>query len=337
MVLALGVSIKLSGYILPALIPFILAVFISFMLEPIVDLLIRKFKINRRLAVVLSMLLLFGSLGTVLVLLIIQLIAELISLSATLPGITHEVRLYVENLVPGAIRIYSDLSSDMISYLQDAVRNVGAMLQSLVEVAATSLLSFLSLLPGTVILIIVTILATYFIAADRRSIANFWVRLLPVPYGQKSITVLKEVLAAFLSYLKAQSILVTITTVQSIIGFYIIGLDYALTLGLVVGLLDIIPVLGPATLIIPWTIWFFIQGNLVLAIKLLVLYALLFIVRQLLEARIVAANLGLHPLATLLAMYIGLKLLGFVGLIVGPITLIALQAAFKAGNIYPKT
>ncbi|MEG6615730.1 sporulation integral membrane protein YtvI [Peptococcaceae bacterium 1198_IL3148] len=336
LLLALGVGLWLTGNILPALIPFIIAIFISFLIEPLVNFLQRKFRLSRGLAVMLAMLLLFGTLGTLLVLLIIQLIAELVSLSATLPGITHELRIYVEQMIPQAIRFYGDLPNNMVSYLQDAIRNFGTMLQSLVEVAATSLLSFLSLVPGTFILIIVTFLATYFIAKDRRAIADFWKRLIPAPYGQKSLTVLREVLAAFISYLKAQSVLVIITTIQAIIGFYIIGVDYALTLGLVVGVLDLIPVLGPATLIIPWAIWFFIQGNIAFGIKLLVLYVTIFVVRQLLEPRIVAANLGLHPLATLLAMYMGLSLLGFIGLILGPILLIAIQATLKAGNIFPK-
>jgi sporulation integral membrane protein YtvI len=281
------------------------------------------------------MLVVFGTVGTVMVLLIIQLVAELIHLSAKLPEITREVRVYVEQVVPDAIKFYGELPPEVVLYLQDAVRNFSRMIQSVVEVAVTSLLSFLSIVPGSVIFIIITILATYFITNDKRTIADYWRKVLPRPYGHKSLLIIKEILNAFWAYLKAQSVLVCITTVLSMIGFYIIGFDYAITLGLMVGLLDLIPVLGPATLIIPWALWFMLNANWVFAIKLLILYAVIFVVRQMLEARVVAANLGLHPLATLLAMYIGLSLIGFIGLIAGPILLIAIKATLTAGKIGP--
>nr|WP_238480746.1 sporulation integral membrane protein YtvI [Desulforadius tongensis] len=330
---AAAAVIWLSVRIFPAVLPFIIAVFISFMIEPLVNILQRRFKLSRPLATAFSMLVVFGGLGSLLILLIIQLVAELISLSASLPEITREVRLYIEQMLPIAIGFYGDLPLDVVAYLQDAVRDLGRMLQSVVEVAVTSLLAFLSLVPGTVVLVMVTLLATYFITKDRSAIVSFWKKILPSPYGEKSINVIQEVLQAFWSYLKAQIILVSITMAISIIGLYIAGAEYALTLGLMVGLFDVIPVLGPATLFIPLVAWFFIAGNVALAVKLAFLYLVILVVRQLLEARVVAANLGLHPLATLIAMYVGLKFLGVIGLVLGPILLIAIQSSFKAGNI----
>lgn len=334
--LSIAALIWLSIHIFPALLPFIVATFISFMIEPMVNVLQFKFKLSRALATGFSMLVVFGGLGTILVLLIIKLVAELISLSASLPQITREVRLYIEQFIPAVRGFYGDLPLEVVHGLQDAVRNLGKMLQSLVEIAVTSLLTFLSWVPGTVVLVIVTLLATYFITKDRQAIAGFWRRMLPSPYGDKSLKVIHEVLHAFWGYLKAQSILVTITIIISTIGLYMVGSEYAITLGLVVGLFDIIPVLGPATLFVPMVIWFFVIGDIVLSIKLAILYLIILVVRQLLEARVVAANLGLHPLATLIAMYAGLKLMGFIGLVLGPILLIAVQASFKAGNILQK-
>lgn len=322
-----------SGYIFPALLPFIVAAFISYMMEPMVNAFQDRFKMGRGLAVSLSMLVVFGGFGTILILLIIQLVAELVALSTTLPHVTRDVRIYLEQLIPVVIRFYGDLPVDVIAYLQDAVRNLANMLQSVVEVILASLLAVVYLVPGTFILIIVTLLATYFMSKDRRAIANFWFRIIPVPYGEKSLNILREVLGAFWSYLKAQSILVAITTTISIIGLTIIGAEYAITLGLIVGLLDMIPILGPSTLFLPWLVWLFVSGNYIFGLKVAVLYVIIMVVRQLLEARVVAANLGLHPLAVLLAMYVGLKLIGFIGLLLGPILLIAIQAALKAGNI----
>ncbi|WP_031514409.1 sporulation integral membrane protein YtvI [Desulfofalx alkaliphila] len=328
-----GLFIWLAGYLFPALLPFILAAFIAFMMEPLINLLQNRLRLGRGPAVGLSMLLVFGGLGTAFTYLVVQLLAELIAISQTLPDAAREVRMYLESLIPVVMRFYGDLPVDMISYLQDLVRNLTAMLQSLVEIVVASLLAVLSLVPGTFVGAIVTFLATYFIAKDRRRIANFWLKIVPTPHGQNSLNVLREVLGAFWGYLKAQGILVAISTTICIIGLYIIGVDYALTVGLVVGLFDIIPVLGPSTLFIPWLVWLFFTGNYVFGLKVAILYVLIMAVRQLLEARVVAHNLGLHPLAVLMAMFMGLQLIGFLGLILGPILLIAIQAALKAGNI----
>ncbi|KUK81852.1 MAG: putative permease, partial [Pelotomaculum thermopropionicum] len=152
----------------------------------------------------------------------------------------------------------------------------------------------------------------------------------------KTIIVIREIGVAFVGYLKAQSILIFISTVISVVGLYLAGAEYALTMGLIMGFFDLIPVLGPATIYIPWAIWSFITGATGFGIKITILYVIVLLSRQFLEAKIVAANLGLHPLATLIAMYAGLKTMGLIGLILGPILLIAVQAIIKAVTLTAK-
>ncbi|PHJ38937.1 hypothetical protein P378_06400 [Desulforamulus profundi] len=82
--------------------------------------------------------------------------------------------------------------------------------------------------------------------------------------------------------------------------------------------------------------WSFVSGNAAFGIKLFVLYLIVLVSRQLLETKVVATNLGLHPLATLVALFVGFKVLGFVGMIAGPILLIAVQAVIKAGIPTPR-
>ncbi|RYD06576.1 hypothetical protein N752_02600 [Desulforamulus aquiferis] len=84
---------------------------------------------------------------------------------------------------------------------------------------------------------------------------------MPAPFGERSLHVLKAVFGAFLGYIRAQGILVSISTFISILGLYIIGAEYALTMGLLIGFFDIIPVLGPSTVILPWVIWSLVSGS----------------------------------------------------------------------------
>lgn len=85
---------------------------------------------------------------------------------------------------------------------------------------------------------------------------------------------------------------------------------------------------GSGTVMIPWAIISAINGDINLAIALLVLYVIVMVVRQLLEPRIVSGKIGIHPIFTLIAMYTGFRFMGVMGMLVGPIILIILKNIF---------
>ncbi|RJQ27835.1 MAG: sporulation integral membrane protein YtvI [Peptococcaceae bacterium] len=331
---ALGAILTLflaAKYLLPLLVPFILALIFSVLMEPVVRFLQAKVRLSRSLSVIVAMLLVFGGVGLALTLMILQLVAELIQLSGALSAQADVIKYFYEDLISRVTTFYGTLPSSVTASLENSVTSLTTALQGLVSRAANSILQVISLVPGTIIVIVVSALATYFISRDRHLIGKFFILYLPESWGEKSVLVMREIAGAFVGYLRAQAILVSLTTILSIAGLYLIGAKYALTLGLLIGFFDLIPVLGPATIYLPWIIFSFSTGATVFGVKLTVLYLLVMLVRQVLEAKVVSASLGLHPLATLVAMYIGLKTLGFVGLVLGPIFLIALQAILKAG------
>lgn len=318
-------------YIFVLLIPFILAVILAVLIEPLVRFLHLKMKLIRPLAIILAMFVLIGGLGSLLALLIFRLVEELSELSVSLPRYIGPVQEYVSRLVERGKIFYFQLPPPVTDHIQEKMGVVTQWLSEMAASLANSLLHIVTALPGTVMIIVVTLIATYFISRDRKEIVRFWLKYVPVPWGARAVDIGQEVMNAFLGYLRAQFVLISLTTIQSIVGLHIIGANYALTVGLLIGFFDLIPVLGPATIYLPWAIWAFISGDLSFGLKLLLLYALVWIVRQTLEARVIAASLGLHPLAVLVAMYAGLKSMGVGGLILGPILLITVQAAVKAG------
>ena len=103
----------------------------------------------------------------------------------------------------------------------------------------------------------------------------------------------------FLGYLRAQLILMLITMGQTLLGLYLLGIDYALLITLIVGFLDLLPVLGPGLIFVPWIVMAFLMNDLRLAVSLLVLYGIISIVRQLIQPKVVGDNIGIHPLETL--------------------------------------
>lgn len=327
-VLAVFLTVK---YILPIMVPFIVALIFSVVMEPLIRVLQHRARFSRGMATLAAMALMFGGIGFVSAVVILKLVTELVHLSVSLPVIAAELRIYFQDLIDQATVFYINLPPHVATSLEQNINSLTQNLQALITTAVNSILNFISLVPGTLVVLVVSLLATFFVARDRHLIVQLLLRVTPASSRDKLLQVVREIVAAFVGYTRAQAILIFMTTLISITGLYLIGAEYALTMGLIIGLFDLIPVLGPATVYLPWAAWSFATGAAGFGLKLTVLYVLIFVARQLFETKIVSVNLGLHPLATLVAMYTGLKLLGFLGLVLGPVLLIAVQAALKAG------
>ena len=117
----------------------------------------------------------------------------------------------------------------------------------------------------------------------------------------------------------------------SIIGLYlfkVIGMNvkYPLLMAIVIGFVDALPILGSGTIMVPWAVISALNGDIKLGIAIVVLWIIMSIVRQFLEPKIVSGKIGIHPIFTLIAMYTGFKLIGIMGMLVGPIVLIILKS-----------
>ncbi len=324
-------------FLLPVLLPFLLALLISLFIEPLVRLLERRAKFPRGLAVLASIFFIIAVVGFAVALGTAQLVNELIILSRTSADSIRALQGTIENLVDKVVTVYVNLPPEAVSYIDQAINEIGRLLQTGLNTALNVTLGFFSGLPGAFFIALVTLLATYFFSRDMRAIRDSWVRLLPGHYGEGTIEVGREAFKAFRAYLRAQLVLVSITTVVTITGLAVIGSPYAVSLGLLTGFFDLIPVLGPSTVFIPWIIYVLFTGPLIFAVKLAVVYAVVLVLRQLLEAKVIATSLGVHPLAVLAGMFIGLKVLGVAGLVLGPVIIIIVQAAVKAGLTSVKT
>lgn len=342
LVIILGTAMAywLMKYIAPLLAPFIVALFLTFFIEPVVKILQLRARMPRALAVIVSMCMVFGGLGLIIALAMTRLIVELVHLTAYLPEYIINIKavaLSIQNraetyylTLPKDVLIFINQKIDGSSYSLDSIlRKVQFVIGKLLNV----MLQFVSSIPIWVILIIISAIATYFFSKDKRSIINFWLKAIPAPWGRKSLEITKEIFQAIIVYIRVQLILITITLLQSLVGLYIIGAPYALLMGLVIGIADLIPVLGPSSIFIPWIVWEYVTGDSTFALKLAVLYGIVIVVRQILETKIVASSIGMHPLATMMAMYVGLKLAGPYGIIAGPLFIITLKAFASAGVI----
>ena len=310
--------------------PFILAATFSMFMEPLVEIVSRGRRIPRMLAVPIAMLIFFGSIGTIVSFLILRLVQELSDLSVVLPDKIDTLQQLLDSWFKKGVLFYGTLPKSVTGNMRNTIESLTNSLQQWISEFVAYLIYFVSGVPGAIMVLLISIIATYFLSKDRDKIMALWLKLVPPPWGNRILQISRQVAGAFQAYVRAQFILISITTVISIVGLYLIGTDYALTIGLLVGIFDMIPVLGPGTIYIPWAVWAFVTGNVLLGLKITVLYLLVMVIRGVLEAKVVAANLGLHPLVVLMAMYIGLKFIGVLGLIIGPLLVIGTQATISA-------
>jgi len=175
------------------------------------------------------------------------------------------------------------------------------------------------------------VVAVFFISRDKDIILKSLEQHLPAFLYKRLVLIGSESGSALFGYIKAQFILMFIAAGITFIGLQILGVPYAFLLAILVGIADLLPIVGPGAVFFPWIIWEALNGNYGFAIALLILYAIVTIVRQVSQAKIVGDNIGLHPLEALIALFVGLRLMGVLGLIFGPIIWVVIKACWKSG------
>ncbi|NLT96430.1 MAG: sporulation integral membrane protein YtvI [Clostridia bacterium] len=325
--------------LLGALSPFLLAIIIAIIIDPLVNTLEQKVRIGRSLAVVLSLTIVLGIFSVFLVLISSRMVVELMEFSGIIPNLSRyiideghriltEIRLFISD---------NPLPLEVQSAVQDNIMEFANTFKIFLGKSTERLINFLTFLPLVFTIIIVSAVATFFISKDKELIINYFINLIPPRALLPLNNLVSTLVAALNGFLRAQLFLVSLTAIQAVIGLYILGFEYPFTIGVLVGLFDLLPILGPGAIFIPWSLWFLLIGNYKLGVLLLMLYAILVIVRQLIEPKILGASIGLHPLATLVSVFAGLRLMGIKGVFIGPIVLLIAKVLIHNKNKQRRT
>lgn len=316
-----------------ALLPFFIALLVAFLMEPLVVRLMRRVRLRRAYAALLALVLALVGVSLLIIIIMARLYTELAELAINLPNYDYLVDFVTKQVQ--TIEKYVGLNPNIQSTLFAATESLTRSIQEWAKSASLFLLGFLTALPRVFIVLVVSLVATFLVSLSYPEVKKFFAGLIPNRWRSSAQVVSEGLGAAIFGYLRAQTILVSITALGTIIGLLLIGNPYAVTLGVLAGLLDIMPIVGTGMLFVPWIIALLIMGSFGGAVKLLVLWLITLVVRQLLEPKVMSSGIGIHPLPTLISMYVGLQLLGVVGLILGPALVICYEALRKAGLIGP--
>lgn len=324
LVVSTYIFLRILNYILPFVIGFLIAV----SLLPIARFLEHQ-GMPRRSAIVATLVVILGGLLSLLLFLVIQGAEEATSLYQVIPQYFVSWRAWAENLIDQSAIVYAHLPPKMVSPLQSSVGSVIAQSRELALSALSAFIGGVTVLPDLVFVIVISVIAAYFFMAERTLLLN-WLRiLLPPGWGIKLEVVAKDVGNALAGLLRAQLVLIAVTSMICVVGLTIMHVHYALILGVAIGLTGWVPILGSGIITIPWAIGAFALGNVVVAIKVILLQAIASLVRHTIEPKILASNMGLGTFPTLFGMYVGLTSIGFIGLLLGPIALIAIRSLLR--------
>ncbi len=195
-------------------------------------------------------------------------------------------------------------------------------------------------IPSLVIAIIVFMISTVFISSDYDKIKRFFIKQVKPERAQKISDAWHLGVNSLKKMIKAYCLIILITTFELTVGFYIlkfIGVfdsPYIIFISIAIAFIDIIPVLGTGTVLLPWSVISFITGNIGMGIGVLALYVIILVIRQIIEPKLVAGQVGLPPIATIIAMYVGSKTLGVLGFFILPFIVILIKVYNDAGIIH---
>lgn len=310
-------------YLLPLFSPFVLGAGLALAAEPMVGFLYKKARVPRAVSAGIGVSMAFCFLAMLLLVLCAFLVRELGMLTNVIPDLEQTVSSGLSLVQNWLLQLSSHTPQSVQPLLQENVTSLFSDGAALLEKAVGYLLglagNILSHVPDSALSLGTTILSAYLISSKLPKIKRWILRRIPKEKIQAILNAGKRIKKVFCGWLMAQAKLMGVTFTILFLGFVILRIPYALLWAFGVCLVDAFPVLGTGTVLVPWSFICLLQGDTPRAIGIACIYIVVSLTRSMLEPKLLGRHLGLDPLLTLMAMYVGYKLWGIGGMILAPI------------------
>lgn len=333
--LAIWAMTRFGPPLLSLLMPFVLALVLAWLLNPLVRAIQRRLPVSRKLISLALILVLCAVFSALVAALIYNLAAELISLASHWQDIFDAVQFTLDDLnrhsnrlvelLPPAVQAALDRSGDsLLAWLQST-------LPTLLSTAAEWATSLAIGLPSFAIATVVFLMGAYFITADYPHIRFLATQHMSPGLRRFLGHVRTTAVAAFGGYVKAEFMLSIGVFFILLVGFALIGQPYVLLLAFLLAVLDFIPIVGAGTVMVPWAVMDLFWGSYRHAIELMVIWGVIALFRRVGEPKALGHQTGLPPVLSLISIYVGMRLGGVLGMILGPVILLVIINLVKNG------
>ncbi len=325
-------------YVAKWLLPFILGFLIAVAINPPVNAICKKLKIKRKFFAPFFLIFIYSLIVLILWGAGAMIYSSLKDLFTNLPSYyDNSIAPFLANIGITFNDLTSKISPETLDQIYSMLENLTDNIRDYILNFSADMVSILAnatkKLPFFLISFIFTILASVFISTDYDNILLFIQKQLP-PRLTIFIRDAKEHFGkTILKYLRAYVIIWVITFTELTIGLSILRVDSAIGLAALIAITDILPVFGTGTILLPWAVFSLFTQNYYLAIGLVIIYLIILVVRNIIEPKIVGDQLGLNPVVTLVAIYIGYLWLGVSGMIILPICVTILVGLHRLGKI----
>jgi len=328
----------LFKYALGLVSPFIFAFGFAYLLRKPSRFVAQKLRLPKKLVSVVFVLVFYSTIGVILSLAGIKIIALATDIISKLPVIYEEqlvpflldrfdvIETAIFRLDPALVAVINQGSETVVNSLGDNITKVSLSLVGAISNVATSL-------PGFLIKILLMVISTFFIASDYEALSEFVQRQFTGKGHDLLMRVKHYLIDTLFVIIRSYALIMTITFFELSVGLSIIRIENAILIALIIAMFDIMPIFGTGGVMIPWTIITFIQGDFKLGIGLLLVYVTVTVIRNILEPKIVGSQLGLHPVVTLMCMFVGANFFGVLGLFGFPITLSLIKHLSDTGAL----
>lgn len=339
------------------IVPFVVAFIFAALFQHPIKFLERKTPIKRSISATVCVLLVVGLIVLLLSFLGMGVVDRIksfydymIARLQNLPDLLNDIKIWLLGVISHLPQAFNDrLTGTVTEFFDDIIKNgfenfsigsIGFDWSSLLSPVGGVLKNTVTSIPSVAISIVVSVIACVFMTVDYDRIKRFFLAQLSDHNSQRLTDGYKLATSTLKKMLKAYSLIILITTCELMLGFYILKLisvfnsSYIPLIAFIIALIDIIPVLGTGTVLIPWAIYSFITGKISLGVGLLIIYVVILVIRQIIEPRLVAGQVGLPPIVTIMAMYIGTKTIGVWGFFILPFFVIMIKELNEHGIIH---
>lgn len=310
--------------------PFLIGWIIASIANPFVNFLEKRMKIRRKATSVVVIILVLALVGSALYLLIAALFEQGAELVSELPkmwtgfeeemkGIGEKWEGIYKRLPVSFQETLSGLTDNLSTYIGDIVKQISPP-------AVNAMGNFVKSIPNVLVSIIMCFLSSYYFVSEREDVYRFFRTHMPLSVQQKWLVGYRSMKRSVGGYFLAQFRIELWIYLLLVIGLMILGVHYALLFALLIAVLDLLPVFGTGTVLLPWALVRLLSADYRMAIGLVIVWGVCQLVRQLIQPKFIGDTVGVKPLPTLFLLYIGYRAAGVIGMIIAvPVGIIVMN------------
>ena len=318
-IIVLG-CIAVAPKIILLFMPFIIGWFLALLANPLVRFFEEKIKIRRKAGSALVIVSVIAGICFLIYVIGNRLVKEFLGFLRIMPDMWHDMEVEFVGFTQKWSKVIDSLPKEVVEKAEGLGETIGnevsVIVGELSVPTADALGRFAGNIPGIFIAVIMCLLSAYFFVAEKDYVFYIFKKIMPSSWAKKCLLLKQTTIDVIVGYLKAQFKIEIWVYLIIAAGLMFLKVRYGYLIAIPIALLDILPVFGTGTVLVPWTIFKLLTGDYMYALGLLIIWGVSQLIRQIIQPKMIGDSMGMPPIPTLILLYVGYKFAGVVGMIV---------------------